>query len=157
MISADLRQVFRTWWPLAASWLLMAAELPAVSATVARLPDAEIHLAAFGGVVYQLALIIESPIIMLLPAATALCKDWASYRRIFNFMMITGALLTGLHILVAFTPLYSLVVVKMIGAPAEIIEPARLGLMIMLPWSWSIAFRRLNQGTLIRFGHSRAV
>jgi hypothetical protein len=29
--------------------------------------------------------------------------------------------------------------------------------MIMLPWTWSIAYRRFNQGVLIRFGHSRAV
>ena len=24
----------------------------------------------------------------------------------------------------------------------------------MLPWTWSIAYRRFNQGVLIRFGHS---
>jgi hypothetical protein len=29
--------------------------------------------------------------------------------------------------------------------------------MIMLPWTWSIAYRRFNQGVLIRFGHSRTV
>jgi hypothetical protein len=27
----------------------------------------------------------------------------------------------------------------------------------MVPWTWSIAYRRFNQGVLIRFGHSRAV
>jgi hypothetical protein len=27
----------------------------------------------------------------------------------------------------------------------------------MTPWTWSIAYRRFNQGVLIRFGHSRAV
>jgi hypothetical protein len=48
-------------------------------------------------------------------------------------------------------------VVGLIGAPTEIIEPARIGLMIMTPWTWSIAYRRFNQGVLIRFGHSRAV
>jgi hypothetical protein len=29
--------------------------------------------------------------------------------------------------------------------------------MIMLPWTWAIAYRRFQQGVLIRFGHSRAV
>ncbi len=29
--------------------------------------------------------------------------------------------------------------------------------MIMLPWTWSIAYRRFHQGVLIRFGHSRSV
>ena len=32
-----MRQVVRTWWPLAASWMLMAAEGPVISAVVARL------------------------------------------------------------------------------------------------------------------------
>ncbi len=149
--------VIRRWWPLAASWLLMSIELPALSAVVARLEQPEINLAAYGGVVFPLSLIIESPIIMLLAASTALCRDWSSYVLVRRFMMRTGAALTALHILLAFTPLYDVVARGIIGAPDEIIEPARIGLMIMTPWTWSIAFRRFNQGVLIRFDHSRAV
>jgi hypothetical protein len=152
-----LRTIFRTWWPLAASWMLMGAELPALSAVIARLPQPEINLAAYGGVVFPLALIIESPIIMLLAASTALCKDYASYLTVRRFMMIAGAALTGLHIVIAFTPLYYVVVEGILGAPDVIVEPARIGLMIMTPWTWSIAYRRFQQGVLIRFGHSRAV
>ncbi len=152
-----LGRVLLTWLPLAGSWLLMGAELPALSAFVARLPEPEINLAAYGGIVFPLALIIESPIIMLLAASTALSKDWDSYRKIYGFMMITSAILTVLHIAVAFTPLYYFVIEKIIGAPQEIIEPARIGLQIMTPWTWSIAYRRFNQGVLIRFGHPNAV
>lgn len=135
----------------------MSAELPMVSAVVARLAQPEINLAAYGGVVYPLALIVESPIIMLLAASTALSKDWASYRKLRRFMMVAGAALTALHLLVALTPLYYVVVRGLIGAPAEIVEPARIGLIIMTPWTWAIAYRRFNQGVMIRFGHSRAV
>ncbi len=156
-IAMSLRRVIRTWWPLAASWLLMALELPAVSAVTARLPEPEINLAAYGGVVFPLALIIEAPIIMLLAASTALSRDRSSYVLVRRFMMRTGAILTLLHVLVAFTPLYDVVVRGILGAPAEIVEPARLGLMIMTPWTWSIAYRRFNQGVLIRFDHSRSV
>jgi hypothetical protein len=152
-----LGRIIATWWPLAASWLLMGIELPALSAVVARLANPEINLAAYGGVVFPLALIIESPIIMLLAASTALSKDWDSYVTMRRFMMTTSALLTALHILIAFTPLYYVVVEGIIGAPQEIVEPARIGLMIMTPWTWSIAYRRFNQGVLIRFGHSRTV
>jgi hypothetical protein len=152
-----MRRIVQIWWPLAASWLLMAVELPALSAIVARLANPEINLAAYGGVVFPVSLVIESPIIMLLSASTALSKDWDSYLKLSRFMMRAGALLTLLHVLVAFTPLYYVVVVGLIGAPMEIIEPARTGLMIMTPWTWAIAYRRFNQGVLIRFGHSRAV
>jgi len=151
------KKVINTWWPLAASWMLMALELPVVSAVIARLADPEINLAAYGGLVFQLALIIEAPIIMLLAASTALSKDWDSYALIRQFMMVTSAILTLVHILIAFTPLYYLLIEGIIGAPQEIVEPARIGLMIMTPWTWAIAYRRFNQGVLIRFGHSRAV
>jgi hypothetical protein len=153
----SMRQIFRAWWPLAASWMLMGLELPALSAVVARLANPEINLAAYGGVVFPLAMIIESPIIMLLAASTALSKDWDSYLKMRRFMMNAGAVLTALHVVIAFTPLYYFVVVNLIGAPQEIIEPARIGLMIMTPWTWSIAYRRFNQGVLIRFGHSNTV
>lgn len=153
----SVARVFRTWWPLAASWLLMTIELPALSAVVARLPNPEINLAAYGGMVFPVALIVESPIIMLLSASTALCKDWATYQKLYRFMMISAAILTGLHILIAFTPLYDVIARQWIGLPEKVIEPGRLGLMLMTPWTWSIAYRRFQQGVLIRFGHSRAV
>lgn len=151
------KKIFNTWWPLAMSWLLMSLELPALSAVIARLEDPEIHLAAYGGVVFPLALIIEAPVIMLLAASTALSKDWASYVKLRNYMIGSGAILTALHIAVAFTPLYYIVVEGILDAPSEIVEPARIGLIIMTPWTWAIAYRRFNQGVLIRFGHSQAV
>lgn len=153
----NARSIFTTWWPLAASWLLMALELPALSAFVARLPAPELNLAAYGGVVFPLALIIESPVIMLLAASTALSKDWDSFAWIRRWMMVVGAILTALHVAIAFTPLYDLVVVGLLGPPQEIVEPARIGLRIMTPWTWAIAYRRFHQGVLIRFGNSRAV
>ncbi len=150
-------RIVQTWWPLAASWILMALELPAVSAVVARLGDAETNLAAYGGIVLPLSLIIEAPIIQLLAASTALSKDWDSFLKLRRYMIWGACLLTGLHLLLAFTPLYDFVIVEIIGAPAEIVEPARTGLKIMTPWTAAIAFRRTFQGVLIRFGHSRAV
>jgi hypothetical protein len=149
--------ILHTWWPLAASWLLMATELPLVSAVIARLPLPEISLAAWGGVIFPLSLLVESPIIMLLAASTALSKDWANYQKVRRFMMWAGGGLTALHILVAFTPLYDIVVGGIIGAPPEIRGPARIGLQLMTPWTWSIAFRRFHQGVLIRYEHSDAV
>ncbi len=151
------RRIYDTWWPLAFSWLLMSVEIPALSAVVARLTDPAINLAAYGGIVYPLALIIEAPIIMLLSASTALSRHPQAYQRIWRFMMMTGAVLTGLHILIAFTPLYYWVVRGVIGVPEEIVEPARTGLMIMVPWTWAIAYRRFQQGVMIRFGYARAV
>ncbi len=151
------RQILTMWWPLAASWLLMGIEGPTHSAISARLPQPEINLAAWGGIVFPICLIIEAPIIMLLAASTARSRDWANYRQLRRFTHGLGAALTAVHLLVAFTPLYYIVVRRLMGAPEAIIEPARGGLMLMVPWTWAIAYRRLEQGVLIRFGYSRAV
>jgi len=152
-----LRRVFATWWPLAASWGLMGIELPIVSAVMARLANPEVHLAAYGGFVFPLALIIESPVIMLLAASTALGRDAQRYRLMHRVMMILGGTLTALHAFLAFTPAFDTILVPLLDPPPEVIEPARLGLQIMLPWTWTIAYRRFHQGLLIRFGHSGAV
>ncbi|MEW5826141.1 MAG: hypothetical protein AB1778_04850 [Candidatus Bipolaricaulota bacterium] len=151
------REVYTAWWPLAASWLLMALEGPLQTIVVARLAAPEIHLAAFGSLVLPISMFIEAPIIMLLAASTALCVDLPAYLRIRRFMHRLSAGLTAIHVLVAVTPLYDLVVVGALGAPAETVEPARIGLILMIPWTWSIAYRRFQQGVLIRYGHSMTV
>ncbi len=152
-----LRAIAVVWAPLAASWLLMGLELPVVSAVMARLPLARESLAAYGGVVFPAALLIESPIIMLLSASVALARDLPSYRLVRRFMFVTAGLLVGFHALVAFTPLFDLLVTRLLAVPPETREPARIGFRIMLPWVISIAFRRTEQGVLIRSGRPHAL
>ena len=157
MQSSSFRRILIIWWPLALSWVFMGLEQPLINAIIARLADPTIHLAALGGVVFPVALIIESPIIMLLAASTALSDHQQAYKLMYRFMMITSALITVIHALLAFTPLYDLVIVASLHPPEEIIEPSRWGLMILLPWTWSIAHRRFQQGVLLRYGDAKAI
>ncbi len=163
-----LSRVGSVWWPLAASWLLMGVELPVLTAVVERLPDPEVQLAAYGSVVFPLSLIVEAPIIMMLAAATALVRDRASYARLHRFMVLASVALTAVHVAIAFTPLFDVVVGWILDAPeelleggrpgpAELTEPARVGLRIMTPWTAAIAYRRMQQGVLIRAGSSRVI
>ena len=123
----SMGHIVQTWWPLATSWLFMATEGPMMNGFVARLADSTINLAAWGGIVFPIALMIEAPIIMLLSASTALSRDWDAYKKLRRFMMWAGAILTAVHALIAFTPLYYFVATRLIGAPAELVEPARIG------------------------------
>lgn len=150
------RRIARTWRPLAAGWLALTGELSLLSAAIARLDQPEVNLAAWA-VVFAISSTIQAPTTMLLAASTALNRDWESYRKMRRFMFATVGFLMGLHLLIAFTPLYDLVINRLIGAPAEIVEPARLALRIMAPWSFGTAYRRFQQGVLIRFGRPEAV
>lgn len=159
LVTADhvtVGDVARAWWPLCASWLLMAAEQPAIAAVVARLDDAQTQLAAWG-VVFAFALVIEAPVIMMLAASTELVRDRASHRALRRIAHRMGATLSVVHLGLAATPAFDWVVGGALGVPELVLEPARWGLLIATPWSWAIVWRRFNQGILIRFGHARAV
>jgi hypothetical protein len=153
----EATSIFHTFWPLAASWLLMGIELPAISAVVGRLPEAEIMLAAFGGVVFPIALLIESPIIMMLAASATWSRDTESFKQLERFMVLTSLGLTAIAAIVAFTPLYWVLVVPLLDVPEPVQEPALLGLRIMVFWTWAIADRRFRQGALIKFGHRKTI
>ena len=150
------RDIFFFWLPLFASWLLMTAEGPIVSAAINRLPDEVIMLAA-QGIVVSLSVFIESPVINMLSTATALVEDHHSYRLVRKFAIHWAIALTIVAAALAFTPLFNLVVVSWLGAPLEVARWVRPGLKIMTLWSAAISWRRFLQGVLIHFGHTRAV
>lgn len=152
-----MRTVVSTWWPLAASWLMMGLEWPLVTSVVARLPDERVNLAALGSLVFPLCMLIEAPIIMLLSASTALSKDRSSFRHLSRFMFLASGLLTLLHAVVAFTPLFDVLAARVFDAEPHLLAPGRAAMQWLLPWTFAIAFRRHQQGVLIRFGRSRAV
>ncbi len=148
------RDIFWFWLPLFASWLLMTAEGPIVSASINRLPNEVIMLAA-QGIVVSLSVTIESPIINLLATSTALVKDRASYLLMRRFTIHWMVLLTAVTIAIAFTPLFDLIVRTWLGTPDNVAEWVRPGMQIMTLWSAAIAWRRFLQGVLIHFNQPR--
>jgi hypothetical protein len=148
--------LFRFWLPLWASWLLMMTEMPIVNAFVARMAEAKVQLAAFG-VAFSLALAIESPIVPQLTAGNALARDGTSFRRLRRFMWALIGFVTACMLLVGLTPLFDLVVRRVIGAPAEIAAHVRAPLWALTFWPAAIAYRRFHQGVMIRYGYTRQV
>lgn len=135
----------------------MSMEPTLVYAAIARLADEKVNLAAFSSVVFPVSLVVEGPIIMLLAASTRLATSWERYRKVMTYGHIMCAVLTVLHAAVAFTPLYGVVADQWIGSDPEVSKAARIGLMIMLPWTYAIGYRRAQQGVLIRYERSGAV
>lgn len=150
------RTIFWFWLPLFSSWLLMASEGPIISAAINRLPNEVVMLAA-QGIVVSLSVTIESPIINLLATSTALCRDRRAYLLLRRFTLHWMLLLTGITIAIAFTPLFDLLLINLLGVPLEIATWVRPGLRIMTFWSAAIAWRRFLQGIMIRFNQTRKV
>ncbi|HIF06376.1 MAG TPA: hypothetical protein EYQ64_05330 [Gemmatimonadetes bacterium] len=148
--------IFRFWVPLAAQWLMMASEGPFLAALIARMVDPEFNLAAYG-VAFAFAILIESPVIMLMSASTALVEDSATYRKLRNFMYGLNALSTGLLLTILFPPVYGWLMGAILGLPEQVADLTYGALWLLLPWPLAIGYRRFLQGILIRSGRTRLV
>lgn len=144
------------WLPLAATWFMMALEGPYIAAIVARLPAAAHNLAAFG-VATALAWLIESPIMMLLSASTALVRDRASYLALRRFALMLNALVTFGMVVLALPPVFRWVGEGLIGLPPEISRLAHISTVLLIFWPAAIGYRRFYQGIMVRHHLTRRV
>lgn len=145
------RRFFAFWSPLAVTWILMAAEGPFLAAVIARLAEAKVNLAAYG-VAFGLAILIESPIIMLLSASNALVRDEPSYLKMRQFAYGLCGIITVVGLVFTQTPAYWFVTRDIMDLPDEVARLAHVGLTLLVPWSPLVGIRRFYQGLLIRAG-----
>ncbi|TDI45104.1 MAG: hypothetical protein E2P02_08150 [Acidobacteria bacterium] len=155
-IPLTYERIFRLWGPLAATWLMMAAEGPFLAAVIARLDEPTFNLAAYG-VAFALALVVEAPIIMILSAATALVEDWDSFRKLRNFTYVLNLLITLLMFVVIWPPVFDWLAVDVLVLPTEVRVLTHQSLVLLLPWPAAIGYRRFYQGLLIRQEMTRRV
>ncbi len=150
------RRIFLFWGPLALTWLMMAIEQPFLIAFIARLNDAKFNLAAFG-IAGSFAMIMESPIIMLMSSSTALVTGQNSYRKLKKFADILNAGVTGVQLILLIPPVFNYIVIGLMEVPEEVAGIAHVALLIFIPWAASIGYRRFYQGILIRNNLTRRV
>ncbi len=150
------QSLFLFWVPLALMWLVMGIEQPALNAVMARLPNATQNLAAFE-IAFGLALLIESPILQMLSAATALVNGPLSYRRLTRFMGGWAIVLTAVHFLVSRPVVFRFIAGQLLATPPHIVEEARFVFVLLIPFAALVGYRRLWQGALIRAGKTGRV
>lgn len=150
------RSIFRFWAPLAATWLMMAAEGPFLAAVIARLTDPEFNLAAHG-VAYAFAMLAEAPVIMIMSASTALVDDALSFRRLRRFVYALNGAVTAALLVFLIPPVYGFAMRDVIALPSEVAGLTYVALWILVPWPSAIGYRRFYQGLLIRHGRTRLV
>ncbi|MBI3979788.1 MAG: hypothetical protein HY331_16555 [Chloroflexi bacterium] len=148
--------IFFLYIPLAASNLMMSVSNPIINAFLARLPEPEVSLAAFG-LVWSLGVLIESPIIMILSTSVALVKDRRSYVVALRFTTGLALILSALSAAVYFSPLYDRLVLDLMSIPENVARAAQPAVQIMSFWTPAIGLRRLYQGILIRNRFNRLI
>lgn len=149
-------QIFRFWLPLALTWLMMSVEGPYIAAIIARLAGEKLNLAAYG-IAFAFALVAESPVIMLMSAATALCRNRRNYRKLRDFSILLSLAVSILLALFLIPPIFNLVIITLLDIPADIARLAHIALLCFLPWPGAIGIRRFYQGVLITAHKTRRV
>jgi hypothetical protein len=141
---------------LAISWLFMAAEGPIIVRLVSGGPDAKVLTAAFL-IVMSIAIFIESPVIDLLSTGTTMGKGRQSYVVISKFAWYMIVFVTIVHFLVTWTPLYWLVTLQFLQLDPAVAKAAHVPLMIMVPWSGFVGWRRKLHGLMIAKGETKMI
>jgi hypothetical protein len=149
-------QIFRFWLPLAITWLMMSVEGPLIAAIIARLGAEKVNLAAYG-VAFAFALVLESPVIMLMSASTALCRDRFHYLKLRNFSLCMSLGVTLVMIIFLLPPVFNLIIGKLLGLPDDIAAITHQTLICLLAWPGMIGVRRFYQGLLISSHNTRRV
>jgi progressive ankylosis protein len=135
---------------------MMALEGPFLAAIIARLADPAFNLAAYG-VAFAFGILIESPVIMLLSASTALVVDRDSYLRLRNFANALNVGCTVLLLIVLIPWIYDPLMRGLLNLPDDVASLTYGALWLLLPWPAAIGYRRFIQGVLIRTGRTRLV
>ena len=153
---ATLKSVYRLWWPLAATWLMMAVEGPFLAALIARMGESAVNLAAYG-VAYAFGLITEAPVIMLLSASTRLARSRVDYLRLRSFSLLLCGGVTLLLVGLLLPPLFEPLTSTLLGLTEDVASHMHQAMWLLLPWPAAIGMRRFYQGVLIAHHQSGRV
>jgi len=152
----SLKRIFVFWAPLAATWMMMATEGPFLAAIIARLDNPKFNLAAYG-VAFSLAVLIESPIIMIMSASTALVKNRDSYFKLRNFTFLLNGAVTLIMVLLLIPPVFDTITLSIMKLNPEVAELTQHACLFFIPWPAAIGYRRFYQGILVRSNLTRRV
>ena len=145
---ATLKTIYRLWWPLALTWLMMAVEGPFLAAIIARMGESATNLAAYG-VAYAFGLIAEAPVIMLLSASTRLARSRCDYLRLRSFSVALCGLVSLLLLLMLVPAVFTPLMTTLLGLSSAVSAHVNQALWLLLPWPAAIGMRRFYQGVLI--------
>lgn len=146
-----LRALWRFYRPLAITTLLRQSSRPLLNAGIAAAVMPRASLAAWP-VTWGLAILITGPAWSLQQLTTALVEDEASYARVRRFALSLSIGFGLLLVLVAFTPLYGLMMGGVYNLAPELQVLARPGTKVISILPLVMGAQALLRGRLIRGG-----
>jgi len=152
----EFKEVCLFWFPLFTTWLLMGLENPTTSSLVARLDNAKENLAAFG-VAFAVGLLVESPIINLLSAVAAKCRDVSTYILLRKFAMSLNFAVLFIHCIILLPPVFDLIFLDLVGLTDNVASLTHEALCYLILWPPLVGVRRFYQGVMVADGKTKKI
>jgi len=159
-------RLFRTWVPLALTFLLVTGATPVVNAAINRMPGGphEADLAAFA-IFLSVLIVLHSPLFVAREIAIKLSRHRGGAERAMRFMLGTAAVVAVLEAAIGFTALGD-VILRRFATDPEVVRGAHEAFRWIWPVPFVIAVRGVSQahqisaddtlfvglGTLVRLG-----
>lgn len=154
--SLNMQELWRFYRPLAVTTILRQTARPLLNAGIAAAEMARASLAAWP-VAWGLTTLIAGPAWSLQQLTTALAVDEVAYRRVRIFALTLSLIFALLLGLVAFTPLYGLVMGGVYNLSPELQGLARPAMEWMVFYPLLMGAQSLLRGVMIRGGCTGAV
>jgi hypothetical protein len=151
-----LRELWRFYRPLAMTTLLRQATRPLLSAGIAAAAMPRASLAAWP-VAWGFVTLIGGPVWAVQQLTTALATDETSYRRVRSFSLILSVVFTLLLGLVAFTPVYGVVMGGVYNLSPALQALALPATQLMILYPMLMGMQSVLRGVMIRKGYTGAV
>lgn len=150
------KKIFLFWMPLLATWLMMSVEGPYLTALIARMAEPEFNLAAYG-VAFSIALIVESPVIMILSASVALVENKNTFIKLRNYIYTINLAMIAVMTVLILPPVFDYLSITVIKLPERVAHLTHMAVVLLIPWTPAIGYRRFYQGVLIKNNKTRLV
>ena len=141
----------RFYAPLAATSLLLTATNPILAAALARSVDPITALAGYQAA-FAVCGVLYAPLLVVQQVAAARLLAGGSFSPVTRFSYVTGALLSLIGALIAYTAAGDLVFARLIGVSPEVLNEAVRAMQWLWPVPFLTAVRAAHQGRLVA-GH----
>ena len=141
----------RFYTPLAATSLLLTATNPILAAALARSVDPVTALAGYQAA-FSVCGVLYAPLLVVQQVAAARLLGGGSFSPVTRFAYLTGALLSLIGALIAYTAAGDLVFARFIGVSAEVLDESVRAMQWLWPVPFLTAVRAAHQGRLVA-GH----
>jgi hypothetical protein len=144
-----MRQMLRFFAPVVATGVLMAFSYTAVMAGLNRTLQPAVAVAAYA-LAFNLAVVIEAPIVMLRQTVLVLVNTPEDLRLLSRLAAAMALALCGLQALLAIGPWGMYVLGHWLGIPSALLGPTQVALAGLLPLQILSAIRYVCHGLLLR-------